>query len=105
MNYHVTGSVRLGHTEGTVAGVQARRRHGALSGDGPEISWPGRDPGRYPFLETHDLTGALYDPYDGDIDPAQLTQALAKGARADGRADRTVLPGDGVRARRAANGC
>jgi dimethylglycine dehydrogenase len=23
----------------------------------------------------------LYDPYDGDIDPAQLTQALAKGAR------------------------
>ena len=36
---------------------------------------------RYPFLETHDLTGALYDPYDGDIDPAQLTQALATGAR------------------------
>ena len=25
--------------------------------------------------------GALYDPNDGDIDPAQLTQALAKGAR------------------------
>ena len=36
---------------------------------------------RYPFLETHDLSGALYDPADGDIDPAQLTQALAKGAR------------------------
>jgi dimethylglycine dehydrogenase len=35
----------------------------------------------YPFLETHDLAGALYDPNDGDIDPAQLTQALAKGAR------------------------
>ena len=32
----------------------------------------------YPFLETHDLAGALYDPADGDIDPAQLTQALAK---------------------------
>ena len=27
------------------------------------------------------LKGALYDPSDGDIDPAQLTQALAKGAR------------------------
>jgi dimethylglycine dehydrogenase len=36
---------------------------------------------RYPFLETHDLKGALFDPSDGDIDPAQLTQALAKGAR------------------------
>ena len=35
----------------------------------------------YPFVETHDLEGALYDPTDGDIDPAQLTQALAKGAR------------------------
>ena len=42
---------------------------------------PARSGTRYPFLETHDLTGALYDPYDGDIDPAQLTQALAKGAR------------------------
>ena len=36
---------------------------------------------RYPFIETHELKGALYDPSDGDIDPAQLTQALAKGAR------------------------
>ena len=32
-------------------------------------------------LPTHDLAGALWDPDDGDIDPAQLTQALAKGAR------------------------
>ncbi|MEL6999953.1 MAG: FAD-dependent oxidoreductase, partial [Pseudomonadota bacterium] len=36
---------------------------------------------RYEYLELHDLEGGLYDPYDGDIDPAQLTQALAKGAR------------------------
>ena len=36
---------------------------------------------KYPFIETHDLKGALFDPNDGDIDPAQLTQALAKGAR------------------------
>ncbi len=35
----------------------------------------------YPFIELHDLHGALWDPTDGDIDPAQLTQALAKGAR------------------------
>jgi dimethylglycine dehydrogenase len=36
---------------------------------------------RYPFIELDDLKGALWDPYDGDIDPSQLTQALAKGAR------------------------
>jgi dimethylglycine dehydrogenase len=29
----------------------------------------------------HDLVGGQWDPLDGDIDPAQLTQAFAKGAR------------------------
>jgi dimethylglycine dehydrogenase len=37
-------------------------------------------------LSTDGLLAGLYDPYDGDIDPAQLTQALAKGAR-DGGAE------------------
>ena len=46
----------------------------------------------YPFMETHDLAGGLYDPDDGDIDPAQLTQALAKGARDMGAKDHAVLP-------------
>ena len=32
---------------------------------------------KYPFIELHDVMGALYDPYDGDIDPAQLTPAQA----------------------------
>jgi len=30
------------------------------------------------------VLGALYDPYEGDIDPSQLTQALAAGARKAG---------------------
>ena len=30
------------------------------------------------------VLGGIYDPYEGDIDPSQLTQALAKGARAKG---------------------
>jgi len=34
-----------------------------------------------PQLETHDLVGGLWDPADGDIDPSQLTQALASAAR------------------------
>jgi dimethylglycine dehydrogenase len=36
---------------------------------------------RHPFVDTTGIRAGLYDPYDGDIDPAQLTQALAKGAR------------------------
>ena len=52
---------------------------------------------RYPFIETHELQGALYDPNDGDIDPAQLTQALAKGARDMGATIVRFCPVTGVR--------
>ncbi len=31
-----------------------------------------------------DILGAIHDPYEGDVDPSQLTQALARGARAGG---------------------
>ena len=36
---------------------------------------------RHPLLKTQGLIGGLWDPLDGDIDPAQLTQALARRAR------------------------
>ena len=39
---------------------------------------------RHPLIETHELLGALWDPLDGDIDPAQLCQALARRARRAG---------------------
>ena len=35
----------------------------------------------HPFMEGHDLLGGILDPYEGDIDPSQTTQALAKGSR------------------------
>ena len=79
---------------GAHAGIPARQGHGPLSGHGHRRGRPRRDQGAaIPFIETHDLKGALYDPNDGDIDPAQLTQALAKGARDLGANDRPLLPG------------
>ena len=36
---------------------------------------------RHPLLSAEGLAGALWDPHDGDIDPAQLCQALARRAR------------------------
>ncbi|WP_103332456.1 GcvT family protein [Pseudotabrizicola formosa] len=36
---------------------------------------------RWPLLRTEDLVGALYHPQDGYINPADVTQAMAKGAR------------------------
>jgi 4-methylaminobutanoate oxidase (formaldehyde-forming) len=38
----------------------------------------------FPIMTTTDVVGAAYIPSDGQVDPASLTQALAKGARADG---------------------
>ena len=39
---------------------------------------------RHPLLTSSDLLAALWDPLDGDIDPAQLCQALARRARKAG---------------------
>jgi dimethylglycine dehydrogenase len=39
---------------------------------------------RWPLVRTEDLVGALYHPTDGYINPADVTQAMAKGARQRG---------------------
>ena len=39
---------------------------------------------RWPLVRTEDLKGAIFHPTDGYINPADVTQAMAKGARALG---------------------
>ena len=97
MNYNVTGSVRLAHTKERLQEFQKVVGMGRSQGMDLKILTPDEIKTVYPFLETHDLTGALYDPYDGDIDPAQLTQALAKGARQMGARIERFCPATGVR--------
>ena len=81
MNYHVTGSIRLSHSKERLLEFKRVAGMGRYQGMEIDILSPDEIKNWHPFTETHDLSGALYDPYDGDIDPAQLTQALAKGAR------------------------
>jgi len=97
MNYHVTGSIRLAHGMERMREFERAAGMGRYQGMALEMLGVDEIKGRYPFLETHDLAGALYDPYDGDIDPAQLTQALAKGARAMGARIERFCPVTGVR--------
>lgn len=97
MNYHVTGSVRLGHTKERLQEFQRVVGMGRYQGMDLNILSAADVKNVYPFLETHDLSGALHDPYDGDIDPAQLTQALAKGARQMGARIERFCPATGVR--------
>lgn len=97
MNYHVTGSIRLGHSRERLQEFQRVVGMGRYQGMDLDILMPDEIKSRYPFAETHELTGALYDPYDGDIDPAQLTQALAKGARQLGATILRFCPATGAR--------
>ena len=39
---------------------------------------------KYPLLNVDDLVGGVFLPMDGQINPSDLTQALAKGARSGG---------------------
>ena len=43
------------------------RGMGRYQGMDIEVVGPDEIKARYPFIETHDLQGALYDPSDGDI--------------------------------------
>ncbi|KIN74735.1 GcvT family protein [Sulfitobacter guttiformis] len=89
MNYHVTGSLRLAHSKERMMEFERVASMGAYQGLEMGMLTPAELKEYNPFMEVHDLEGGMWDPLDGDIDPAQLTQALAKGAReAGGRIER-----------------
>ena len=97
MNYHVTGAIRLAHSRQRMEEFRHVERMGRQMGVEFQEMSPSEMQEFYPFLETHDLYGGQWDPLDGDIDPAQLTQALAKGARDMGARIIRFCPVTGVR--------
>ena len=84
INYHITGGMRLAHTQDQMDIY----RHHIQMAKGVGIDFElidGEEAARRHKLMTSDgLLGAWWDPFDGDIDPSQLTQALARRARAAG---------------------
>ncbi|GIT93047.1 dimethylglycine dehydrogenase [Jannaschia pagri] len=81
MNYHVSGTIRYAHSQERMEEFEHVRAMGDIQGLKMTRMTLDEMKEKYPIGETHDLVGGLWDPEDGDIDPAQLTQALAKGAR------------------------
>ena len=82
INYHhADGGIRLAGTEAQMDGY----RHFASMARGMGVEFEILDAAeagrRHPLISTDGIIGGLWDPLDGDIDPAQLTQAFAKGAR------------------------
>ena len=82
INYHHgDGGIRLANTEAQMQGY----RHFASMARGMGVEFEVIDAAecarRHPLISTDNLLGGLWDPLDGDIDPAQLCQALARRAR------------------------
>lgn len=96
INYHVTGAVRLAHTHARMMEFDRVRGMAAHMGLTMDMCTPDQLQEHFPFMEIHDLEGGLWDPLDGDIDPAQVTQALAKGARNLGATIARFTPATGV---------
>ncbi|MBC6405127.1 MAG: FAD-dependent oxidoreductase [Rhodospirillales bacterium] len=85
INYHhATGGLRLASTQDHIDGY----RHFISLAKGMGVDFELLDAGecaqRHPLIATDTLLGALWDPLDGDIDPAQLCQALVRRARKAG---------------------
>jgi dimethylglycine dehydrogenase len=81
IDYHVTGSIRLAHSAQRVDEFCHVAAQARAQGIEFELLSPLEIHARHPFIATDGIRLGLWDPYDGDIDPAQLTQALARGAR------------------------
>jgi len=104
MNYAVTGSIRLAHSKERMQEFERVAGMGRYQGLDIGICSPQELKEMNPFMETHDLVGGMWDPLDGDIDPAQLTQALAKGARAMGQTISRFNSATGISRAKAADG-
>lgn len=82
--HHGDGGIRLANTEAQMQGY----RHFASMARGMGVTYEVLDAEecgrRHPLISTDNLLGGLWDGEDGDIDPAQLCQALAFHARKAG---------------------
>ncbi len=82
--HHGDGGIRLANTEAQMDGY----RHFASMARGMGVEFEVIDAEecarRHPLISTENLLGGLWDGEDGDIDPAQLCQALAFHARKAG---------------------
>ncbi len=89
ITYRHTGAFWPAHTEERME--LFRHLVGVSKSAGFELAMltPADMEAMHPFYQAHaggpdGVIGGIHDPYEGDIDPSQLTQALAKGARDKG---------------------
>jgi len=106
INYHhATGGLRLASTQDHIDGYHHFISLAKGMGVDFELIDAEECRRRHPLITTEKLLGALWDPLDGDIDPAQLCQALVKRARQAGAEVQRFTPVTGLTEKRDGTWC
>jgi dimethylglycine dehydrogenase len=79
--FYVVGNLRMAQTEARMDEYMLYSSVAETAGVYHEFLTPAQMRDRWPLVRTDDLKGALFHPQDGYINPADVTQAMAKGAR------------------------
>ncbi|MFQ6756243.1 FAD-dependent oxidoreductase [Cereibacter sphaeroides] len=79
--FYVVGNLRMAQTDARMDEYMLYSSVAETAGVYHEFLSPKEIADRWPLVRTEDLKGALFHPQDGYINPADVTQAMAKGAR------------------------
>ncbi|MCB1337588.1 MAG: FAD-dependent oxidoreductase [Maritimibacter sp.] len=82
--FSVVGNLRMAQTQARMDEYQLYATTAETVGIPHEFLTPAQIRERWPLVRTEDLIGALFHPTDGYINPADVTMAMAKGARQRG---------------------
>ncbi|GAA1978755.1 FAD-dependent oxidoreductase [Nocardioides panacihumi] len=82
--YRNVGGLVLARTPDRMVQLARTAANGAAYGLEAELISPARARELWPPMQVEDLLGALWLPGDGKVNPSDLTQSLAKGARQRG---------------------
>ena len=82
--FYVVGNLRMAQTDARMDEYMLYSSVAETADVYHEFLTPKDIKDRWPLVRTEDLKGALFHPQDGYINPADVTQAMAKGARQRG---------------------
>ncbi|MGE0240197.1 MAG: FAD-dependent oxidoreductase [Parvibaculaceae bacterium] len=81
VGWHKCGQLRLANTKERLDEFKSYMSVAAAQGTRAELLDPSEARKLWPLIESQHMLAALYNPDDGHIAPADVTQAMAKGAR------------------------
>ncbi len=84
--FQVVGNLRMAQSQDRMDEYMLYASTAETCGVPYEWVTPAEIRDRWPLVRTEDLKGAIFHPTDGYINPADVTQAMANGARAHGSA-------------------